>query len=246
MLQEWRLRDIETLVRAYRNQFFSWRRTSFDTWTLLFPRYKIAYVPMPKAANSSIRSELLRLIGEDPIAVTKIQAFAGFDKRMFSECSHLFTPDWFVFTVVRSPYSRAASAYLDKVVSRDPPLKALRAMGLRQGDSFERFLRTIHLWPTSALNDHVMPQARLLSRPLKLSNLQVYRLEDLETEWPKIVENIEARSGIRLGSLERRNRALISIPWQSLINGKTALLIQRIYADDFHLFSYALDDLSNP
>lgn len=239
--QELRFSDLKRVGRAYKRQIAALRQPKFDTWTLLFPQHRIAYVPIPKAANSSIRAELLRLIGESPEAVRKIQAFDGFDKRLFSNCERLLTPDWFVFTVVRDPYSRAASAYLDKVVSGDRPLNAMKAMGLRKSDSFERFLRLIHLWPASALNDHVMPQARLLSRPLRVPYLHVYKVENLQTDWPKIVDEIEKASGIRLRPLERRNRSVADVPWQSLINERSASLIQRTYADDFRLFSYSPD-----
>ena len=238
VLQELRFSDLKRVGRAYKRQIATLRQPKFDTWTLLFPQHRIAYIPIPKAANSSIRAELLRLIGENPEAVSEIQEFNRFDKRQFSDCERLLAPDWFVFTVVRNPYTRAASAYLDKVVSRDRPLNALKAMGLRKSDSFERFLRLIDLWPTSALNDHVMPQARLLSHPLHLPNLHVYKVENLQTDWPKITDEIEKASGIRLKPLERRNRAAADNPWRSLINDRTASLIRRIYAEDFRRFSY--------
>jgi hypothetical protein len=83
-----------------------------------------------------------------------------------------------------------------------------------------------------------MPQSRLLSRPLHLPNLHVYKVEDLQTDWLKIIDEIEQLSGIRLKSLERRNRSAANVPWTTLINDRTAALIQRIYADDFRRFSY--------
>jgi hypothetical protein len=241
MLQEFRFSDLKRVGRAYARRIVALGQPKFDTWALLFPQYRIAYIPIPKAANSSIRAELLRLIGESPEAIRQVQAFKGFDKRQFSDCEHLITPDWFIFTVVRNPYSRAVSAYFDKVVSGERPLRAMKAMGLRQSDSFERFLRLIHLWPTSALNDHVMPQARLLSRPMDQPNLSIYKMENLHADWPRIVDEIEKASGVRLKPLERRNHTVREAPWQSFINDRSASLIRRIYADDFRLFSYPLD-----
>ncbi|MEW9837696.1 sulfotransferase family 2 domain-containing protein [Mesorhizobium sp. ZMM04-4] len=240
-MQDFRFSDAKRIGRAYRRQIAAFGQPKFDTWTLLFPQHRIAYVPIPKAANSSIRAELLRLIGEKPEMIGHVQQFDGFDKQQFLNCRHLLTPDWFVFTVVRNPYSRAASAYLDKVVSRELPFNALKSMGIRKSDSFERFLRMIRLWPTAALNDHVMPQARLLSHPLQLPNLRVFRVEALQADWPKIVEGIEKASGVRLQPLERRNRTAAETPWQSLINDRSASLIRRIYAGDFRQFSYPLD-----
>jgi hypothetical protein len=154
--------QIYRILRQHLRQLTPFRRDSTDAWCIVFPDSKIAYLPIPKAANSSIRAELLRLLDIDPETVAHVQAFTGFDKRPFSECVKIMDEDWFFFTVVRNPFSRTVSAYMDKLDHHGEPFPALRRMGLFKGDSFARFLRVISLWPKVTLNNHFMPQEMLL------------------------------------------------------------------------------------
>lgn len=210
-----------------------------DPLVLLFPKYKIAYVPVPKAANSSIRAALLPLLDIDPAVVPNIYQFDGFIERRVSQCPNLPNSDWFVFTVVRDPYARAASAFLDKVVIRDPVLRAFRRMGVRKGDSFTDYLKIVSLWPRLSLNNHILPQTDLLFRFLGSPNFKVIKLEELGTEWPTIRAELEARSGKRLPDLERRNVAKSERPWPSLYDQRSRRMVESIYSSDFEILGYA-------
>lgn len=226
-------------VLAHIRQFTRARKNRANTSAILFPEYKIAYIPIPKAANTSIRAELLRLLDIEPDSVKKIPAFEGFTKLRFSQCEHLLTPDWFVFTVVRDPYQRIASAYLEKLkLEREKPFQPFAAMGLYNGCSFRRFLYAISLWPRAALNGHVMPQSQLLADALRLPHLHVYKLEHITADWPKAVKEIEARTGKSLRTLGHRNKGTNSTSWQSIYDPMSRKLVSRLYSEDFEAFGY--------
>jgi hypothetical protein len=148
---------------AYMRQRTPLRVSSTDPWVLVFPEHNVAYIPIPKAANSSVRAALLPLIGQDPSTIRNVQKFGGFQRVRYSHFAKMRQHNWFVFTVVRNPYSRYASGYLDKVVTRkNAVLRPLRRMGLKKGDSFARYMLLLKAWPQAALNEHVAPQAILL------------------------------------------------------------------------------------
>ena len=209
-----------------------------NTWVLMFPEHKIAYIPVPKAANSSIRAELLRLLDIAPEDVPKVQGFDGFDKRRFDNCPELFDDDWYVFSAVRNPFSRAASAYLDKVVTRHEVLGGLSKMGINRNHSFHDFLKHISAWPQTGLNNHIMPSSLLLRRAFQLPNFKVYKIEDLDTAWEAISKVMTQRTGIKFGSMGRRNVSKAKIPWRSLYDAKTEAMVRSIYKGDFERFSY--------
>lgn len=217
-------------------------RKSIVPLVVIFPEYQIAYFPVPKAANSSIKAALLPLLGIDPPNVDNIQAFRGFQKIPYSKFASMRTGDWYVFSVVRDPFSRYASAYLDKVVTRDPVLRGFRRMGIRKGDSFRRFMSLQTEWPQTALNPHVIAQSLLL-KDAHRDGLNVFKLEELSHNWPTIADAIRSQSGIEIGSLERRNKGKATVSWQSLYDDETIAAARQLGAGDFAMFGYDPDRL---
>lgn len=147
--------------------------------------------------------------------------------------------NWFVFTVVRNPYSRYASGYLDKVVTRkNAVLRPLRRMGLKKGDSFARYMLLLKAWPQAALNEHVAPQAILLGDAVK-DGLHIYKMEELPQRWPEIAAQIQKASGLEVGQIEHRNKGNAGIPWRSLYDDETRAIANSLGERDFALFGYA-------
>ncbi|MCT8998437.1 sulfotransferase family protein [Chelativorans intermedius] len=231
-------KQVRRIAREHLQQFTPARRDYTDPWCLVFPESKIVYLPIPKAANSSIRAELLRIININPEEIEKVDEFSGFDKRKFSNLSKIIDKEWFVFSVIRNPFSRLASAYLDKLKTRSDPFPALRRMGLRRDDSFLRFLRVIRLWPQETLNDHFMPQSLLLKDALKNPHIKIYKMENLRSIWGEVQWEVAQRTGINLQELGHRNRSKSELKWKDLYSEKSYHLVRRIYKDDFEMFGY--------
>ncbi len=196
-------------LRAYReraNKITNPKHPINDPWVIVFNEHKIVYIPIPKAANSSIRSALLPLVGEKQEFVEKIQEYKGFEKIRLTNFLARHDERWMIFTVVRNPYDRYLSSYSNKLTDSDKVFGALLQMGLRKGDSFMRFIRLLQIWPPERLNDHFAPQALILEKALRLK-IHVFKMEDLQVEWPKIKDKIEAHAGVKIGELMQLNRS---------------------------------------
>jgi len=116
-----------------------------DAPVLALEELKVAYIPVPKAANSSVRSALMASIGNEDAELLSVQELHSSTRSMLQPASKFFSKpraDWHVFTVVRNPSSRARSAWQNKLI--DPPeiFGPLKRMGIRYRMSFEDFLKT--------------------------------------------------------------------------------------------------------
>src|SRR5689334_5163974 len=83
---------------AHMRQWTPLRRDTAKPWVIVFPEQRVAYIPIPKAANSSIRAALLPLLGIEPSTVQGVQAFDGFQKVRYGQFAKMRRLDWFVFT----------------------------------------------------------------------------------------------------------------------------------------------------
>lgn len=211
-------------------------RDRTDTWVISIEKYKIAYVPVPKAANTSMRWALLPLLGIDPSTVDNIHQDDRITKLSSSEFLVASRKDWLIFAVVRHPEDRALSAWKNKLKDPPKPFRRLAQMGLKREDSFETFLQVIANWPSHALNDHFAPQTALLKRLTVKTDLEIFKIEELDQWWPTLNGRLEERSKISPGPIRRLNPSKIR-PQNSLSPLAKELLFQ-IYAEDYQQFGY--------
>ena len=225
------------IVRLGRTHLYSWLRLGPDlreTRTLVFRKHKIAYIPIPKAACSSIKYALRPLTETSSQSAPGIHSFPGFEVRRFDEIANELDGDWLVFTVVRHPVDRIQSAWRDKMRSEEKITSWMKLHALRPGDSFDRFVHIISLWPTITLDEHVMPQSMLLHHVRELP-IRVYRFEDLDNVWPELSAEITRRSGVEVGPLAKMNSTEPSVPEMST---RTEARLKRLYEKDFARFGY--------
>lgn len=250
---QWKMRAMNETTRLSGKDYFRIGKSRFRQFTplrknytearcLVFPEFKIAYVPIPKCANSSIRAALLPLIGIQPESIQKIQEFRGFEERNFKRFLKKENLDnWYVFCVVRNPYSRFASAYLDKLVTRHEVLRPLRRMGLTKGDNFLRYMKMLSMWPIDARNEHFAPQSRMLSKIGHLPELNFHKFENLYNDWEGIRQEIFTRSNILIPKLEHRNKTKTDSNWKNLYCENTKALADQMASEDFHNFGYEME-----
>lgn len=213
------------------------RFTPLDAPVLALEELKVAYIPVPKAANSSLRSALMASIGNENAELLEIHEST---RSMLQPASKFFSKpraDWYVFTVVRNPSSRARSAWQNKLI--DPPeiFGPLKRMGIRDRLSFEDFLKTCADWPSWALNDHFMPQSLYLSKVLNFSDLAVLHVETLSQYWPKLRGELIARGATSSPlTLGRKNASAAHETLEiSEIARKT---LNSLYGKDYDAFDY--------
>lgn len=101
--------------------------------------------------------------------------------------------EFFKFTVVRHPYSRFLSSYLDKVVGRGEFRHMIgKALGIESGEkiSFEEFTRAVV--DLSVSNRHWMPQCHLVGPKLD-AVLKIETLSDDIKKLPRPLDVVLAR-----------------------------------------------------
>ena len=217
-------------------RLFTGRLKTYDAPILAFEDVKVAYIPVPKCANTSIRSALML-------------SFRGCD----SDCIHDFTKnllvpsseffkiprdDWFVFTVVRDPGNRIHSAWKNKLLERKSIFKPLIRMGITERLSFLDFLKEIKNWPKLALNDHFMSQTAYLKIPIENMNLKIFKFEELDTAWPEIITTLERKTEVRVVPLAHKNKS--TTQFHNPFSDSETNLIRDIYEADGVQFGYDL------
>ena len=120
--------------------------------------YNLLYGRVPKAANSSIKAALCRLLSEMPPKGTKTTS----DKFWQHETNHetelitlrrarKYRRSHFSFSFVRNPFDRLIAAYNNKVIEIEAPPLPMQNMGISHGMSFEAFLDVLIETPSSTM-----------------------------------------------------------------------------------------------
>ncbi len=137
----------------------------------------VAYVRIHKSGSSSLVSALFSetasykqsLDAVEWAAYHYYQQKPGLDKENFS-----------YFTVVRNPFARLVSAYLNSYFEGDSfhYVYGCYLFGIfRKSFTFSQFVECVSLIPAPFLLDHIKPQTAVLNY-LKIEGLKIFKLED--------------------------------------------------------------------
>ncbi len=208
-------------------------------------RYNLLYGRVPKAANSSIKAALCRLLSETPPKGTKTTSdkFWQHETNQETELITLrrarnYRRSHFSFSFVRNPFDRLIAAYNNKVIENEAPPQPMQNMGITHGMSFEAFLDILIETPFKQYDVHVLPQNQLLCIGNQIVPKFVGRVEQIDEHWAEL-RDILARQGIDvMQSLPQKNvRRSDRGGLQSYF--KSDALIKktmRIYGEDVRLF----------
>ena len=175
-------------------------------------KQRLLYGRVPKAANSSIKAALSKLLKNRPPKGTKTTSDRFWAHSTHSETELMtlkrarrcrFTH--FSFSFVRNPFDRLIAAYNNKVLEiEEPPLPMLQ-MGVKHGMSFGDFLQVLVNTPLEKFDVHVIPQNELLCLGNKIVPKFIGRVEHINEHWESLRE-IVSRHGIELmESLPQKN-----------------------------------------
>ena len=175
-------------------------------------RHRLLYGRVPKAANSSIKAALSRLLRNRPPKGTKTTSDKFWAHSTHSETELMtlkrarrcrFTH--FSFSFVRNPFDRLIAAYNNKVLEiQEPPLPMLQ-MGIKHGMPFGDFLKVLVDTPLDKFDVHVIPQSELLCIGNKIVPKFVGQVEHINEHWDRL-RSIVSRHGIELmESLPQKN-----------------------------------------
>lgn len=211
-------------------------------------RPSVLYFPIPKAANTSIRTALKPCFGLEDEAIRNIHRDPRMRLTGIPAALALAPDDAMLFTVVRHPADRIRSAYRNKMGWHDPkrPLGLkprfghARRLGIPRGASFEEFLSILAQSPSWAIDGHFKPQVDLLTYVLDDPRLEVFKAETVDQHWPQVADRI----GARVATAPERDlgRLNVSAPAEAPFSSAEKRLIDLLYARDFDRFGYTWDE----
>ena len=207
--------------------------------------YKLLYGRVPKAANSSIKAALCRLLSERPPKGTKTTSDRFWQHETNNETELItlrkarkYRHSHFSFSFVRNPFDRLIAAYNNKVIEIEEPPLPMQHMGIHHDMSFESFLDVLIDTPIHRYDVHVLPQSHLLCLGRQVIPKFVGRVEQIDEHW-RILRKILLRQGIDV---------MESLPQKNVRRSKKSglrkyfhhdVLIDkalRLYGDDVNLF----------
>jgi len=151
-------------------------------------------------------------------------------------------PAWFIFAVVRNPFSRLVSVFENKVRIADPDFHHTVAHidGERPDDRvtlFRRFVQQIAINEDGvADNPHIAIQSSLLLPDL-IHYTKVFHIEALRQAMVAFNAHIAASGYSGVAALPQRNAAPRT-EWRAYYDVESADTVQRIFAEDFRRFGY--------
>ena len=217
---------------------------------------KLLYGRVPKAANSSIKAALCRLLSERPPKGTKTTSDKFWQHETNNETELItlrkarkYRHSHFSFSFVRNPFDRLIAAYNNKVIEIEQPPLPMQHMGIHHNMSFESFLDVLIDTPIQRYDVHVLPQSHLLCLGRQVIPKFVGRVEQIDEHWD-ILRNILLREGIHvMESLPQKNvrRSEKNSLKEYFHNDSLISKALQLYGDDVNLFynDTSIDNLIN-
>lgn len=146
----------------FKHQSFPYNRI------ITFPELKLHYMPISKNGNSFVKTVLLVNCESeaqfDPGHESSLQYIdrIGVKKFRIKRLKDLKNKQYYFFVVLRNPFERIVSAYLDKFVKKPPKYDPyLKSLGLRADadPSFRQFLSIVCNQKNKNYNNHWKPQS---------------------------------------------------------------------------------------
>ncbi|MEF8792416.1 sulfotransferase family protein [Thiohalorhabdus sp.] len=210
------------------------------------PARRYCYFRLPKCANSTVIKTLFRYdptLEEGPVSAdvhTMKKRFSGlFRARVWTP--RQLTANYFCFSVVRNPYTRVLSAYLDKIAAAEAGQYGFvaRSAGFEEarGVSFSRFVSFLESGGLYA-NPHWAPQVALL--PVEPSGLAFLgRVESLDEDLGKLADRLFGEGTFQGAALRADRRRGSDIRTADFYDAELFCRVYRLYRSDFEAFGYS-------
>ena len=221
-----------------------------------FPGENISFVEVPKAGSSTTLLTLINAhamkhglaavtVPRQPEGKSRTIGFRSKERPPFCEIIR----DRYLFSMVRNPFARVLSAYLDKVKHRnDIYLSFARYVGidLAKDISFTEFLTHLAAMRGRVLNRHWAPQTGVIqARALRYDF--VGALETIGDDLGLILRNCGFSDSHIQSFIPHARKSGSKIA--DFYDDTATDLVREIYRDDFRLLGYSLDPkdaLSDP
>ncbi len=248
VLSNWRSNRSSAPLTAY----FPYDQKLINYVTHISDRHRVVYVETPKAGCTTVKRvlQIVETGSEDGLARNvherSTSPLKSPETSVFSPEEIYASPEIFRFCIVRNPYTRVVSAYLDKLVTNKwEARRRLPRLGFTPDAEITllQFLQTIARQESAHMDIHWMPQAVLL-QPDKVRYDVIGRLEKFDADFAAIMQRVAPAFLDKYSTFDyspHRTGAAQRIA--ELVGPEEEKLIRQIYADDFRVFGY---DLAQP
>ena len=201
----------------------------------LFEKIGAVYIAIPKACNTSIKSELIFLeTGKtvpDPHAkdldmTTSTPGRLGTSIRRNN----------FVFTFVRNPWDRMVSLWADKC-SENSDVNLTR-WGIEKGMPFDAFVDRICFFPDEWSQIHFQSQTSLVFYHQRFLPAFIGRFENIQSDWTVVTRSLKIKNADRDRALPRLRTSQHN-GYRTYYTQALAMKLGNRYAADAAFFGYA-------
>jgi hypothetical protein len=189
----------------------------------------IGYIRIHKSGSSSIVSALSPSHSNHKRSLEAVEWTAYY---YYQQGIPLAERDLKYFTVVRNPFARLVSAYLNSYFEGDSfhYVYDCYFFGLfQQKHSFSEFVERIFIIPEPLLLDHIKPQTTVL-RNLKINKIKVFKLEQ---DGQKITQFL----GLKEGEFSKLN-VTSSYDYKAFYDLKSFERASKVYKNDIEFYGY--------
>lgn len=179
---------------------------------ILFQRIPLIYARVPKVANSSVKAALTRLLEQPPEERYRTTADAMWRKGTHGETTMVDAlaarqrrSSHFIFSFVRNPFDRLASAYNNKIVENSQLSTAMQRMGLQSKMSFGDFLERVAATSDEHMDVHLLPQTSILCLEGSLVPRFIGKMESMDEHWQILRKRMRQAGLPPLGKLPAKN-----------------------------------------
>lgn len=231
-------------------QYFSYPSQTAEYLANISDRFKYFYLANPKAASTGVlRALQLAEADGDPARTPEFvhdranSPLLNISGSQFSVETIFGGTEFFRFTYVRNPFSRALSAYLEKVVN-EPAERArlLPTLGLSADAqiSFMEFLAAVHNQRDSWRDIHWATQTRLI-QCRNIGYHFIGRFESFGATFPHILARLGISSHYFDAQSAPQHATNAGTRIQEHIGVEERRMILTIYEADFETFGYGRD-----
>lgn len=197
---------------------------------------RLAYVAVPKAANTAVKAALLSSYVRKQKWRNPHAASMPYVEATKDDLRERYA-DYLTFTVVRDPFDRFVSFWADKIAANGW-YESLRARGFSPGMGFEEAAVVAAALTDSDTDPHLRSQHDRLTHPDGTMAAQLLlRFEDLEQDWEALRRIAAHRADVPLAELEVRRQSTHVGPRHYFTRRAEQAVVER-YAADFELLGY--------
>lgn len=225
-----------------KSQLLKARNGTLDKVMHIVPESKVLYVPIPKAANTSIITILWRSQGifiqnniHKSIKKKPAPVLSDFSNAEIENA--LNNTQWFRFTFVRNPYTRLFSCYKNKILNTERNKNFLKRLNWTSSKtpSFDEFILQLNQPDILKMDWHWRPQYDLIMPALVPLDF-IGKIENFNEDILAILDRLN------ITNEAERQRALIPTNRTQTtpidFSRESIDLINTIYAKDFSYFGY--------